>query len=759
MASDLSRRFFGSLSAKLIGIAGAAFAVILWGAILLSTWATRDRVESSVHAQAQTEAQSIANAISAKLAEQGAAASTMAGVIAAAHESGVLDRAMVVAMLRMNDSLYPDVYGAWMQEAPNAFDGSHDPKGVGANADGTFDPYWTKDNAGNIQYSATPTDYTQPWYKLAADSGRGAITAPYPYDGNMLVSIAYPVVAGGKTIGVSGIDVRLDWLSRMLAAMHPFGSGRVMLVSGNGAWVSNPDQALLMKPYSGDGTDALTAALANKQPCILGRFDGGKAERIIYPFAVPNLNATWAVIVDVPEEVMAAPVRHATWAMVAGGVLTLTLVMGALYLTVLVFVRRPMAGLLGAVDRLKGGDYDRTVPGQEQQDETGTIAVALDGFRHVLSEARRHEAAAAEERRLSEASRAAAEAARMAVAAEQAKVVAALGDGLSRLSGGDLLFRLGQSFAPEYEMLRADFNAAMSKLAAAMQAIAVNAQGVRAGSAEMTQASDDMARRTEQQAASLEETAAALNQITTAVKKTAGGATEARKLAQDAQGDAEQSGIVVRDTVAAMGGIENASRQIGNILGVIDEIAFQTNLLALNAGVEAARAGDAGRGFAVVAVEVRALAQRSAAAAKEIKELIAASGTQVESGVKLVGETGRALERIVGQVARLNGLVAEIAASAQEQATGLNEVNEAVNQMDMVTQQNAAMVEQANASCHALTDEAVELARLVAQFNIGQQAAPQPHAPAAKSRIPAHAPTRPAQPQNAPVPAEAWDEF
>ena len=184
------------------------------------------------------------------------------------------------------------------------------------------------------------------------------------------------------------------------------------------------------------------------------------------------------------------------------------------------------------------------------------------------------------------------------------------------------------------------------------------------------------------------------------MRRTAEVANEARNTVTAAKTDAENSGVVVRDTVQAMDGIETSSKQISNIIGVIDEIAFQTNLLALNAGVEAARAGDAGRGFAVVATEVRALAQRSADAAKEIKALISASGQQVSTGVKLVSETGQALERIVSQVGQLNGLVTELAASAKEQATGLSEVNTAVNQMDHVTQQNAAMVEQSTAASH-----------------------------------------------------------
>ena len=262
----------------------------------------------------------------------------------------------------------------------------------------------------------------------------------------------------------------------------------------------------------------------------------------------------------------------------------------------------------------------------------------------------------------------------------------------------------------------------MGKLQVTMQAIATNTQGVRSGAEEITQASDDLSRRTEQQASSLEETAAALDEITATVRRTAEVANEARDLVSTSKTDAERSGAVVRQTVGAMGGIDS-SKQIANIIGVIDEIAFQTNLLALNAGVEAARAGDAGRGFAVVATEVRALAQRSADAAKEIKTLILASTQQVDVGVKLVSETGQALGRIVTQVSQLNGLVVELAASAKEQSTGLGEVNAAVNQMDQITQQNAAMVEQATAASRSLSDEAQELARLVGQFNIGESEA------------------------------------
>ena len=310
------------------------------------------------------------------------------------------------------------------------------------------------------------------------------------------------------------------------------------------------------------------------------------------------------------------------------------------------------------------------------------------------------------------------------VAEQQAVIAGSIGLGLEKLAEGDLQFRLTEPLPPQYEKLRADFNTAIAQLQDTVSVIGRNTHAIRSGAAEISSAADDLSHRTEQQAASLEETAAALDQITATVRKTADGADHARDVVGKAKADAERGGEVVREAICAMSEIESSSNKVSQIIGVIDEIAFQTNLLALNAGVEAARAGDAGRGFAVVAQEVRALAQRSAEAAKEIKALISASTAQVGSGVKLVGETGQSLERIVAQVADINGVVSEIAASAKEQATGLAEVNGAVNQMDQVTQQNAAMVEQSTAASHSLAQEADDLAQLLRRFRTGQREAP-----------------------------------
>jgi methyl-accepting chemotaxis protein len=379
----------------------------------------------------------------------------------------------------------------------------------------------------------------------------------------------------------------------------------------------------------------------------------------------------------------------------------------------------PIVAMTDAMSRLANGDTSVDVPALDRGDEVGKMAQAVLVFKEagiektrLADETERMRFASDAERRQNEADKAQGEAEQLVAREELAK-------GLQALADGNLAYRIETQFTPFIEPLRTNFNTSLDKLQQTLRTVGENASAINAGASEMLASADDLSRRTEQQAASIEETAAALEQVTTTVRDSAKGAEEAGNLVQRARAGAEKSGVVVRNAVSAMKEIEKSSGEITNIIGVIDDIAFQTNLLALNAGVEAARAGEAGKGFAVVAQEVRELAQRSANAAKEIKALIGASSQQVENGVNLVGETGKALQMIVEEVEEINIHVSAIVTAAREQATGLQEINTAVNTMDQGTQQNAAMVEEQTAASHALAREAEALNGLLGQFNLG----------------------------------------
>jgi methyl-accepting chemotaxis protein len=307
-----------------------------------------------------------------------------------------------------------------------------------------------------------------------------------------------------------------------------------------------------------------------------------------------------------------------------------------------------------------------------------------------------------------------------AIASEQKLVSDCFGKAMSAIVDKDVSYRITDDLPAAYHRLRDDFNHALDQLAGTISEIDGAASQIHAGSQEIRSAADDLSKRTEQQAASIEETAAALEQITTTVRDSSRRAEEAGQLVAKARAGAEKSGQIVQQAVTAMGAIESSSREISNIIGVIDEIAFQTNLLALNAGVEAARAGEAGKGFAVVAQEVRELAQRSAKASKEIKELINTSGEQVKTGVSLVADTGEALTVIVGEVKEIDQHIGSIVEAAREQATALQEINTAVNAMDQGTQKNAAMVEESTAASHALVREVSRIAQMLSEFNNGK---------------------------------------
>jgi methyl-accepting chemotaxis protein len=364
----------------------------------------------------------------------------------------------------------------------------------------------------------------------------------------------------------------------------------------------------------------------------------------------------------------------------------------------------PLSAVTEAIQQLAQGDAKRRLDIGACADVVAALADAYENLRQVIVD---H---AADEQMIAEAN------------AAQARIVQLLGDGLSKIAQKDLTHRLTETVPYAYRGLQADFNTAVDQLSEAIADVAESTQVLGAGMRETVAAADDLSRRAERHAANLEQTAASLADITATVGRTAEDAEQARQIVDGTSRDAEKSGTIVRQAIGAMGDIDQSSRKIGQIIGVIDSIATQTNLLALNAGVEAARAGEAGRGFAVVAAEIRDLARRCAKAAKEIEDLISVSNAQIGRGVALVGETGDALTRIVEQIARVNDVVAEIAGRARHQAANLIEVNMAVNQMDQFTQQNAAMAEETTAVSHHLGEKTKDLIDLISRFRFDAHA-------------------------------------
>ncbi|MDF0664031.1 MULTISPECIES: HAMP domain-containing methyl-accepting chemotaxis protein [unclassified Rhizobium] len=475
--------------------------------------------------------------------------------------------------------------------------------------------------------------------------------------------------------------------------------------------------------YIGSSSELLALSRANKTE-EAGKHLGGEMRS----FSDKLKELTTALVeLNVEGSKKAAELSKATYNSVMFYLLTAVVLAGLLVLGAVTFaltgIARPITLITGSMRRLAEGDTGSEIPFAGRADEIGSMAGAVEVFRQAAMANKRMEIEAEENRRQAEADRVAAQRKAEADATERLRVATSgLAAGLKRLAAGDLAFQLNDAFAPDFEVLRHDFNQSVTQLGAALGAISESITTMDNGTREISSGASDLSKRTEQQAASLEETAAALEEITANVSNSSTRTEEARIVATEANRSAVKSADVVSHAEEAMERIEASSQQISNIIGVIDEIAFQTNLLALNAGVEAARAGDAGKGFAVVAQEVRELAQRSATAAKEIKGLIHNSSKEVESGVKLVRETGASLKTIGGFITQINQHMDSIATSAKEQSVGLSEVNIAVNQMDQTTQQNAAMVEQSTAASSSLAQEALKLRELVGKFKLNEVA-------------------------------------
>lgn len=584
--------------------------------------------------------------------------------------------------------------------------------------------------------------------KAMASSDGEARFADYqgyePFNGTISSFVGAPIISGeGSTVGVLAVHLHQDELQEYMMKGLNFGPATEAYVIGSDfSAASLPTRGeafdlLDNMPRSEQAIAALESNEATVIPDVRSISDAPDADPSTYAVSVPIdlFDEKWGLVVErrnseIFAEVNALMTKQIFVTLAAVGI---TLLLGFLIGR---SITQPLSRVTGAIHRIGDGALDVDVVDIDRCDELGDIAKAVERQRSLLLKQRELEAERARQQE------------------ELQRVVENMRDGMTRLAAGNLSTSIDTPFAEAYEVLRENYNQTLGQLNATISQVVEVAESIRARSSEISNASVDLSRRTENQAAALEETAAALDAMTTSVKANASGAVEVESTVKTTRSEAEESGKVVKAAVSKMTEIQRSSEKISNISGTIEDIAFQTNLLALNAGVEAARAGDAGKGFAVVASEVRALAQRSSDAAKEIKTLITSSSQHVRTGVDQVNRAGEVIENIVGRVAHISDLMTSIAAGAAEQSSGLSEINIGVTQLDQVTQQNAAMVEESTAASQGMAQDATNLAGLVSHFQVRRKGDQNANQPAAVTEVVARAKSEPASAETTPVVAK-----
>ena len=644
-----SRRARGlslSLTAK---ICATATALVVLGMGVTSAFIavkSSTSAETSAFEQAHASAREAATALESRIGANLSVVRAMSGAMAATSgEPLPLLRDQVNAMVAQALRDNPDFVGMSVAFEPDALDGN-DAEYAGQaphyDASGRHMPYFARGADGKLKIEPIvflTTAGGNDWYDVPKAKGAVHFTEPYQYPiggKNVLIaSLAAPIKAEGKFLGVSTADFPLATLSAILASMPVMDGASLALVSHGGLYASHPLAERIGKKAEDLPAAALDAIKSGKSYQYV---DAAGIVHIMQPVRLHADIAPWAILLAFPESVATASSRELSGYAAIVSIIC-AIVAAFVMVSVLRRLTRPLRKLSATMTDLSSGNADLSARLDARgKDELAQIAAGFNGF------------------------------------------VAKIQDVLARVSTSS-------------------------------EAVAVASSEIRQGNA-------DLSARTEQQASALEETTASMEELTGTVKQNADNARQAKQLAESASQIPVRGGEVVSQVVSTMASISESSKKVVDIIGVIDGIAFQTNILALNAAVEAARAGEQGRGFAVVATEVRNLAQRSAAAAKEIKTLIGASVEKVGVGSELVSEAGKTMGDVVASVRRVSDIVAEISAASAEQSTGIGQVNQAIVQMDGVTQQNAALVEEAAAAAESLQQQAATLVALVGEFKL-----------------------------------------
>jgi len=621
------------LSNKLMFVTGTAVTVAFVGFLGVTGWRTADRVRSDVTDLAIKEAQIAAHQVGLQLTEAVSAGTAMTAAMSGLLETGAARRTDFVSVARATALRYPNLYGAWMGDRVEGTLGAMLPGNEAVNQKGVFTPYWTKGAAGGLDFSTFAFDGTEQWYRGPIASGRSLVTEPYlTTRGDLVTSITAPVTLDGRVVAIGGVDIKLDTLPTILGALHPFGSGRVMLLSQAGKWLSPPIKSLEMKPYDGVGTSEVKTALSDGGWRVLAGGPDG-ALRLIYPFSAPGMNTTWAVVMDVPAQVITQPIYAQLAETATGGLIVLLVVLVTLYGSTKLLIDRPLTRSVRTIEALIDRRYDTAIADRDRTDEIGAIAKALEIFRDKAREAERLAEAQEVQQR-------------------------------NQLSRAETIQAQSQAFDGRVSSL----TEAVLKLVGDLD----TASSAPKGGADATSLrSTSVAAASEQASANVGAVASAAEELLASVQEIGRQITLSTEIAASAVVQAQDA----RGKVDALAG---AAGRINEVIKLINSIAAQTNLLALNATIEAARAGPAGKGFAVVAAEVKELANQTSRATDEIAVQIAA----VQSGT---GDAVEIIQAVFGTIERMSAISLSIREATDQQGMAMHEIARNIQEASMGT--------------------------------------------------------------------------